>query len=71
MARTERDRSQPRTPDKSMGKFTQNKGVTLDTSYVIQPVSAPPSQPATPVQTPSSAVDIPASDSQGGTTVQE
>lgn len=71
MARTERDRSQPRTPHKSVGKFTENKGVTLDTSYVIQPVSAPPSQPATPVQPPSSAVNAPASGSQDGTAVQE
>lgn len=71
MARTERDRSQPRTPHKSIGKFTENRGVTLDTSYVIQPVSAPPSQPATPVQSPSSVVDLPASSSQDDTTVQE
>lgn len=71
MARTERDRSQPRTPHKSTGKFTENKGVTLDMGYEIQPVSAPPSQPATPVQPPTSATNIPASGSQGDAAVKE
>jgi hypothetical protein len=71
MAHSERDGSQPRAPHKSMGKFTENKGVTLDTGYEIRPVSAPPSQPATPVQPPASAINAPVSSSQGDAAVKE
>lgn len=39
----------------STGQFTENKGVTLDTGYEIEPVSALPSEPATPVHRPNSA----------------
>lgn len=71
MARTERDKSQPRSPHKSIGEFTENKGVTLDASYVIQPVLTPPSQPATPAEPSLSAVNAPASGSQDGTVAKE
>lgn len=71
MAHSERDGSQPRAPHKSMGEFTENKGVTLDMSYEIRPVSAPPSQPATPVQPSALAANAPVSGLQGDASVKE
>jgi hypothetical protein len=36
--------------DRGGDRFTENKGVTIDVNRPIEPVSALPTEPATPVQ---------------------
>lgn len=47
-----------RPVDPASLKFTENRGVTMDSGYPIQPVSALPTEPAMPPSSPSSSSDV-------------